>query len=478
MKKKQGFLMALVVLTGVLDGWARVPGELGETSKLILKEGWMIQSSAKIVEKGDLLSTSRYSPVNWYKAAVPTTVLNALIQNKVYSDPYFGMNLREIPGTGYPIGENFSNLPMPPDSPFKVSWWYRQEFQIPESYRDRNLWLHFDGINFRANIWLNGRQIADSRKVVGPFRFYEFNISNIGRPAAANVLAVEVLPPQSDDLGITWVDVNPCPPDKNMGIYRPVTITTSGPVTVRSPQVISTLDLPSLANAHLTVTAELKNATPHAVKGRLAGQIENIRFVQDVELEAQGSKLVEFTPDRFPQLNISHPRVWWPAHFGAQNLYRMAISFEADSQVSDRQEVQFGIRKVSSELSSQGHRIYKVNGQRILARGAGWWSDMLLRTSAERQEWEIRYFRDMNLNVLRMDGKFEDEHFLDLCDRYGLLLLPGWCCCDHWEKWESWKDEDYPIAVESLRDRLRWFRNHPSVLAWLNGDDNPPPHVC
>ena len=74
-----------------------------------------------------------------------------------------------------------------------------------------------------------------------------------------------------------------------------------------------------------------------------------------------------------------------------------------------------------------------------------------------------------------MDGKFENGHFLDLADRFGLLLMPGWCCCDHWERWSTWKEDDYTISVESLRDRIRWFRNHPSILCWLNGDDNPPP---
>src|SRR5262249_2544598 len=156
-----------------------------------------------------------------------------------------GMNLRKIPGCSYPIGVNFSNRPMPPDSPFRVSWWYRCEFVLPAANRGKSLQLHFDGINFRANIWLNGRLLGSKDDVAGTFRLFEFDITAIARPGV-NVLACEILPPQPDDLALTWVDWNPAPPDKDMGIWRDVYITTSGPVIVRFPQVVSRFDLPAL----------------------------------------------------------------------------------------------------------------------------------------------------------------------------------------------------------------------------------------
>jgi exo-1,4-beta-D-glucosaminidase len=475
MKKDLLFRTLLVLASAATSGLATVPGESKDNPKLMLRENWAIQSSAKVQAGGEMLSTIQFTPKGWYATAVPTTVLNALIENKIYPDPYFGMHLRSIPGTQYPIGENFSNLPMPPDSPFRLPWWYRLVFQLPLNYRGKTVWLHFDAINFRANIWLNGRLIADSSTVVGAFRFHEFDITGFAKPGTANVLAVEVFPAQANDLGITWVDVNPAPPDKDMGIWHEVYVTPSGPVALRHPQVISHLDLPSLDVAHLTVSAELYNASGHPVRGVLAGQIENIDFRQEVELGAQERKRVTFSPKQFAQLTLSHPRLWWPWQMGTQNLYTLKIEFRTNGEFSDSQEVHFGIRDVSSELTAERYRLFRINGQKILIRGAGWWSDMLLRPSPERQEAEIRYARDMHLNCLRMDGKLEDDNFLDLADRYGLLLMPGWCCCDHWEKWQSWKAEDYTIAVESLRDHLRRFRNHPSILSWLNGDDNPPP---
>ena len=466
----------LLLLTGGAAAIAQPP--TAANPRLMLMGEWEIQSAAKIQEDGSVLSRPHpATTTGWYRAKLPATVLDALVQNQVYPDPYFGMNLRSIPGTSYPIGENFSNLPMPNDSPFRDQWWYRREFALPASYAGRKVWLHFDGINYRANIWLNGVQIADRTQVVGPFRFFEFDITVTARPGEINTLAVEVFPPQANDLGITWVDVNPCPPDKNMGLYRPVYITTSGPVTVSNTQVLSKLMLPSLAEASLSVFADLKNATPRTVKGRLTGKIEDRVFSQEVELEANSVKTVEFAAGQFAQLKLTRPRVWWPAGLGAQEMYRLTLEFEADGRVSDGQEVRFGIRETDSELTAQGYRVFKVNGHRLLARGAGWWSDMLLRISPERQEWGLRYFRDMNLNVLRMDGKFEDEHFLNLCDEYGILIMPGWCCCDHWEKWDNWKEEDHLVSAESLRDQLRRFRNHPSALTWLYADDKPPPPI-
>src|SRR5512139_2841684 len=141
-----------------------------------LRNGWAIQSSCKVAEKGDLVSTPAFAPRDWYPATVPSTVLAALISAKAFPDPFFGMNLRAIPGTSYPIGRVFSRLPMPADSPYRCSWWYRTEFNAPGG-KLRVFNLHFDGVNYRANVWLNGRQIASAADVAGAYRTYEFEVS-------------------------------------------------------------------------------------------------------------------------------------------------------------------------------------------------------------------------------------------------------------------------------------------------------------
>jgi exo-1,4-beta-D-glucosaminidase len=140
------------------------------TAKLFLHSDWTLQSSCKINATGEQISTAGFNTTGWHATTVPSTVVAALVADKTYPDPYYGKNLRDIPGTEYPIGKNFSLLPMPQDSPFRCSWWYRTEFKLPENFAGRKVWLHFGGINNRANIWLNGKKIADAKDVAGAYR--------------------------------------------------------------------------------------------------------------------------------------------------------------------------------------------------------------------------------------------------------------------------------------------------------------------
>jgi exo-1,4-beta-D-glucosaminidase len=479
------FVGAVFLLTISNSINAQMTRRPAASRKVFLKKGWQIQSSAVVKESGDQVSTASYrSSAKWYPASVPSTVVGTLVDDKVYPDPFFGMNLRQIPGCSYPIGANFSLRPMPDDSPFRNSWWYRTEFQLPASNKGKEVWLHFDGINFRANVWLNGKRVAGADQIAGTFRIHEVNISEAANPGGVNTLAVEVFPAQDDDLGWTWVDWNPMPPDKNMGIFRDVYITTSGPVTIRYPQVVTHFDLPSLEMAHLTVNAELANASDGAVEGLLHGSFEGVRFSQPVKLAKGETKSVTFTPDQFPQLNVKHPRIWWPIHQGAQPLYDLEMQFDILGKLSDRQTTRFGIREVTSELDGQKHRLFKINGKNVLIRGGGWASDMFLRYDPERIKSEFEYVRDMNLNSIRLEGQLQPDHFFDLADELGILIMPGWCCCSHWEHWEhrddykegpTWDKEDYEVARKSQEDQISRLRNHPSVFVWLNGSDNPPP---
>ncbi len=443
--------------------------------EIILKEGWHLQSSAKVSEDGSKLSQSGFTATGWYPITVPSTVVAALVKNKVYPDPDFGMNLRSIPGTAYKPGQNFSNLEMPADSPFKVSWWYRTSFTVPASFAGKQIWLHLDGLNYRANVWMNGQKIAGVDEVVGAWRLFEFNVTAQAQPGKTNGLAVEVFAPHADDLAITWVDWSPLPADKDMGLWRPVRLTATGPVALRQPQVLTKVDQPGLDAAHLTVSAELRNPTNAAVSGELKGKIENLEFSQKVEIPAGESKTVTFAPEQYPQLNIKNPRLWWPWQLGPQNLYKLELSFDAGGKVSDSTQFNFGIREITSELNAEGYRQYYVNGKRILILGGGWAPDMMMRENPEKTEAEIRYAKDMHLNTIRLEGKLDTNDFFELCDKYGMLVLAGWCCCDHWERWRTWKPEDYKVAEASLRDQLDRLRNHACILGWLYGSDNPPP---
>ncbi|HYU45767.1 MAG TPA: beta galactosidase jelly roll domain-containing protein [Terriglobales bacterium] len=448
--------------------------------KFPLREGWALQSSVKVAETGEAISSATFQPKikDWLKATVPTTVVASQVKSGLLPDPFYGMNLRQYPGVGYPIGFNFSNIPMPPDSPYAVSWWYRKQFALPNEYAGKTVWLNFRGINYRANIFLNGKQIANSNEVAGAWRTYEFNIASAVKPGE-NVLAVQVYAPTEASLAITFVDWNPAPPDKNMGLWREVYLTWSGPVALRHPAVVSKVDSPANNAAHLTVTALVKNASDHAVKGTLEGRIEKIELSQPVELAPGESKNIVFTPEQYPQLNLTNPRLWWPTQMGTPNLYDFDLSFELDGKVSDSSHTEFGIREITSEVAEHAanrfKRLFKINGKNILIRGGGWTPDMMLRQDSQRLADEFRYVRDIGLNTIRLEGKLETEEFLEMADRQGILVMAGWCCCDFWEHWGNWKTEDFGIAQASLRDQIYRLRSHPSMVVWLNGSDNPPP---
>ena len=440
-----------------------------------LADGWALQSSRKVADMGDVISKSSYAPKGWYTVTVPITVVAALVKQKVYPDPAFGMNLRQFPGMTYPIGANFSNSPMQQDSPFAVAWWYRKSFTLPAGDRGKTIWLDFNGINYRANIWVNGKQIANLQQVVGAWRTYEFDITGVARPGAENVVAVEVWAPEKDDLAITFVDWNPAPPDKNMGLWRDVNVRTSGPVAVRYPAVLSHINSPANDSAQITVTAQVKNSANHAVKGKLKGTIEKTQFEQEVELSPNEVKDVTFAPDKFSQLVFSQPRLWWPAQMGAPELYRLHLEFEINGQASDVSDSRFGIREITSQLNESGNRVFSINGKRILIRGGGYSSDMMLRYDPSNIDDQFRYVQDMGLNTIRLEGKLEPDDFFEKADRKGVLVMAGWCCCDHWEHWSKWSDADYQIAKESLVSQMYRLRSHPSLIMWLNGSDNPPP---
>ena len=156
---------------------------------------------------------------------------------------------------------------------------------------------------------------------------------------------------------------------------------------------------------------------------------------------------------------------------GKQELYPLDLSVEVQGQVSDSAHILFGIRQVTSNIDEKGHRLFQINGKNILIRGAGYSFDLLLRSSPERQQAELSYVRDLNLNTVRLEGKLENDHFFDLADQMGILIMPGWCCCDQWENWPAWDKETETIAAASLRDQIRRLERHPSVFSWMYGSD-------
>ena len=451
-------------------------GAAGQTRRA-LHDGWSLQSSAKVGVDGAALSSPSYRAAGWYRATVPSTVVGALVQDGVFKDPFYGMNLRSIPGMTYKIGLNFVHLPMDSTSPYAKPWWYRTTFRAAPG-KGRHVLLQFDGINYRANIWLNGRRLADSSQIAGTYRRYELDVTDALARSGVNALAVEIFAPDTPDLQTTWVDWNPSPPDKDMGLWQPVYLATTGDVIVRYPHVASHVDTVTLHRADLTIGADVKNLSSASVTGVLVAAVPRLPGVhvqRSFTLAPHDSAYVEFTPDSFPALRVRNADLWWPAELGKPALYALDVHAEANGATSDAQQVPFGIREVTSEMTPKGARLFRINGKRIVIRGGGWAPDMFFRPQPQRQDAQLRYALDMHLNALRLEGNYENDRFFARADTLGLFVMTGWVCCSPWEEWPKWKPEQYAIAGASLRDQIRRLRAHPSVFVWLNGSDNPPP---
>lgn len=460
-----------IVVAAGLSLYACTTQTAPQTS-VLLRDNWAIQSSKDIGESGASISAPSWQPEKWYPATVPSTVFGTLVQNKVYPDPYFGTNIQKIPGY---IARRSGEIP--DDSPFKAAWWYRTVFSLPADFKGKNTWIKFHSINYKANIWLNGQLVADTTEIEGAYRLYNLNITDFALAGKENCLALEIFPPRGTDLTITWVDWNPTPPDRGMGIWYDVAISSTGPVSVDNSRVITKLNLPSTDKASLTISADLTNNTDRKVKGILKGTIETISFSKELTLGPKENRQVVLSPEEFSQLVISDPKLWWPHTVGPQNLYDLNLSFEVKGNVSDSEKVRFGIREITSWMNNfdgKHTRVFQINGKNIVIRGGGYVEDMMLRPSDGRINTDIQYAKHMGLNALRLEAPRGSDYLFEKCDEEGIMLMVGWCCCSSWERWERWTPHVQDIAQKSWTDQIVRLRNHPSVFDWLYGSDMHP----
>jgi len=440
---------------------------------LPLHNGWKIQNSQTVMAGGATVSGSGFNVAGWTQATVPSTVLSNLagphLGDSSADDPFVGKNFLKLPGSGpyYPLGKNYGEIPTPPESPFGHPWWYRTSFTVTRAQVLKFADLNLKGITYGAEVWLNGQLLANSDATRGSYRQFRFNVTG-KLHAGLNTLAVLVGVPLPTDLSPSWVDWNPTPQDKNMGLWREVYFAFHGPVSVLRPLV--TTELPSLKTASLTVAAQLSNSANHEVTGVLQAETQGHVIRQKVTLAAGESREVGL-----PSFNVHDPKLWWPWQMGRANLHPLKLSFVVNGDVSDTNSSMYGMRKVESHLTPEGSRLFVINGRPIFIRGGGWASNLLLRFDASRQEQELRYVRHLGLNTIRLEGRFETEHLLDLADRMGVLVMPGWVCCNAWQINEGWLPEHHAIARASLLDQLYELRSHASVFVFLYGSDEVPP---
>ena len=450
----------------------------------MLNSGWQLQDVAKVPQAGAAVSTLGFSMAGWYPATVPGTVLTTLVNNHVYPEPLYGENNRPE---------------VIPESLAHTSYWYRTAIEIPKSYAGKHVWLNFDGINYSATVWVNGAEVGTMR---GAFVRGIFDITANVKPGSKAVVAVQVTPePHPGDphehtlragmgknggitasdgptflstIGWDWI---PAIRDRDTGIWQKVFLSATGPVVVKDPLVTTDLPLPSTDSADVAIKATVENVSDKPVTGVLSGSIEEIAFEKQVQIEAHSKQIVSFDVKDTPALHIEHPRLWWPNGYGAQNLYKLHLSFEINKQESDARDVSFGVRKISYSVPGTDTLTISVNGVPIFIRGGNWGLDEAMkRIPRERLEAQIRMHQLANLNLIRnWVGQSTSEDFYELCDKYGILV---------WDEFFQPNPSDGPdptdigTYIANVREKILRFRNHPSIALWCARNEGfPPPEI-
>lgn len=482
---------------------------------------FQMQSSYVVQDGGNKISTKGYHEKNyWFPVKVPSTVLTGLVANNVYASPYQGMNNMLIPDASdefnakWDLGK-YSFIPGT-TNPWNKPYWYRTTFDVPRSDAGKLFQLIFKGINYRAAVWVNGKQIADSAQMAGMFASYELDATEAIHPGETNVLAVKIFPldypglpdtPQlkafgdfflnggpTGDIGknvtmlcsVGW-DWMPAVRDRNMGIWQPVYLRTSGKIVVKKPKVVTDLPkLPDTSLAHVSLQFQIENFSERTQKGRVEVTIlpENFlgnpfKFTRDITVMPNRKVDVRFSPETTKALAIARPKLWWPNGHGAPNLYRAKIKFISGATVSDEADVVFGIRTVSSTLTEFGRfarRDFFVNGKRVYLTGGAWVPDMMLNRDSARYAQEIQLCRNSNMNLLRIwgGGVTPPDIFWDLADRNGMLVWNDfWVTGDTQGEFKG--SPDYPLEskvfINNMTSTIYRIRNHASLLLWTGGNE-------
>ncbi len=475
------------------DNTIAVPA-IGET--VLLNKNWLARQASYVMIDGAVLSSGKQDFRKWIPATVPGTVLTTLLNNGLIPSPYYGMNNNLIPDI-FHVGNDF------------YTYWFVNQFTLPEIGRDKRLWLNFRGINYKAEIFLNGKRISTTTHE-GMFIRRSYDITDAVK-RGDNTLAIFVAPPdipgednvgQAGDGQIARNNTMQCTAgwdwvaavrDRNTGIWDQVSLTISGNVRLMHPQVIT--KVPGIRepgykqdDATLMVNTEVENLTD---------QTQNITVSYEVETQKQSSK-IQLDPYEkrivsLPSTTVKNPRLWWPVNMGKPELYRMTLTVTdgASANISDKQNIRFGIREISTEKDpATGGRKFYVNGQKIFIRGGNYIvSDWMLQLTPERYRTEIRFLADMNLNMLRLWGGSVPgrPEFYDMCDEYGMLVfqdLPisgdgngAWV--DPKKKDSQERRQQYPdnheLFIESIIDEIKMLRNHPSLAIWCGGNEWPAP---
>ena len=449
-------------------------------NKMSLSGGnWKIQRASEVSVMGENISLPGFESTDWIAATVPGTALVSYWNAGALPDPNFGDNQLMI-------SESF----------FNSDFWYRDEFSMPNDFKGERMFLNFDGINWKAEIFFNGKKIG---RIDGAFIRGIFDVTDLVKPGQLNTIAVLIK--KNDNIGVikeataTYHDKNggilgadnptyhasigwdwiPTIRGRNIGIWNDVFLKATGPVTIEDPLLTTDLKLPDTTAADINIEVTLKNHKSEEVSGTLMGKYGDLKFEQQISLDPSSSKVVKLNPSTNPPLHIVNPKLWWPKGYGKPNLYNVELTFKTAAGFSDKKEFKSGIRKMVFDDSNQILNIY-VNGRRFIARGGNWgFPESNLEYRGREYDIAVAYHADMNFNMIRnWVGQTADDEFFEACDRHGVMIWQDFCLANP----ADGPDPENPeMFIDNARDVILRIRNHPAMAIYVGRNEGNPPVV-
>ncbi len=438
---------------------------------------WKLQRANFIDVAGDTLSEPGFQDSSWLVATVPGTVLTSYLNVGAIPDPNYGQNQLHIS-----------------DSYFYSDFWYRTEFTAPSLNKKQLAWLNFDGIDWKAEVYLNGEKLG---RIDGAFMRGRFNVTGILLPGKINALAVRVErnatpgsckqktfesagknggglgadnPTYHASIGWDWI---PTIRGRNTGIWGDVSLTVTGSVTLENPFVSTKLPLPDTSSADLTIEADLANHQSHPFSGVLRASIGDVHFEQRVQLAALERKKIRLDPFTHPVLHLQNPKLWWPVGYGDPDLYDVELSLRDGKKTLDEKKFQVGLRQMTWSEDGGALRIW-INGRRFIARGGNWgFGESMLRYRAREFDAAVRYHREMNFTMIRnWVGQIGDDALYQACDRHGVMVWQ-----DFWlaNPWDGPEPDDNSLFLSNVSDFVLRIRNHASVGLYCGRNEGFPP---
>jgi len=339
---------------------------------------------------------------------------------------------------------------------------YRREFTIPDAWKGRQVFIHFDGVSSAFYLWVNGKKVGYSQGSRTPAEFDITSYLQNGK----NVLAAEVYR-YSDGSYLECQDFW-----RLSGIFRDVYLWSAGGLHVRDFHAKATLD-DDYRNGVLSVQLDVRNFSKEAKKcsievellDREGGKVASIE-VGDIETKpGMNSKLSS------PKIEIANPARWSAEH---PNLYQVLISLkDAAGRTIEVVGCKVGFRKVEI----RGGQLL-VNGRAIYCKGVNRHEHdpvtghYITRESMIR---DIKIMKRHNINAVRTCHYPDDPKWYDLCDEFGIYLIDEANIESHGmgygsaslAKKPAWKKAHLERTIRMVeRDK-----NHPSVIIWSMGNE-------